>query len=112
MKINKNDENHYYWRDHCEAWTLLDSEKGIIKEELMPPYTEELLHFHNETIQVFYILNGEATFIIDNLKFRILPNECLQIQKNQTHKICNNSPNELRFLVISLPGNKGDRTNL
>lgn len=35
-----------------------------------------------------------------------------EFKKNQTHKICNNSPNELRFLVISLPGNKGDRTNL
>lgn len=68
MIINSKNSKSYNWGNNCKAWELLQSDHVIIKEELMPPQTEEQLHFHEKTEQFFYILEGEATFVIDQKK--------------------------------------------
>lgn len=112
MIINSENSKSYKWGDNCTAWELLLSENVIIKEELMPPKTEEQLHFHEKTEQFFYILEGEANFIIDQKKVLVSKNEGLKIEIGQAHKIANKSSVELRFLVLSFPGNTDDRINL
>ena len=112
MIVNHKNSNSYSWGNKCKAWELLISDNAIVKEELMPPHTEEQLHFHKKTDQFFYILEGEATFLVDEMKLLVSKHEGLPIKKGQTHKIMNNSNAALRFLVISFPGNQGDRINL
>ena len=46
MIINTKNTKYYQWGNNCQAWTFIQSENVIVKEELMPPYTEEQLHFH------------------------------------------------------------------
>tara|TARA_R110002049_G_scaffold306632_1_gene505411 strand:- start:2272 stop:2616 length:345 start_codon:yes stop_codon:yes gene_type:complete len=112
MIVNKTNTKQYQWGNNCNAWELFQSKNAIIKEEIMPPLTEEQLHLHKKTEQFFYILEGEATFIVDGKKGVVSQNEGIKIKIGQPHKICNDASRILRFLVISFPGNVNDRINL
>jgi len=112
MIVNKNNTIRYQWGNKCEAWTYIQSENVIIKEEIMPPHTEEQLHFHNETEQFFYILDGKASFLLESEKISLSKNEGIKISATQIHKIINETSEELRFLVMSFPGNMNDRINI
>src|SRR5690606_28014789 len=105
MIINRKNSKSYQWGDHCKAWELLQSDHVIIKEELMPPQTEEQLHYHVKTEQFFYVLEGEATFVIDKKNVLVSKKDGLKIEIGQQHKIANKSSVNLRFLVLSFPGN-------
>ncbi|HLT41348.1 MAG TPA: cupin domain-containing protein [Sphingobacteriaceae bacterium] len=112
MIVNKSNSKSYSWGDQCKAWEFLLSEHVIIKEERMPPQTEEQLHFHHKTDQFFYVLEGKATFSIDQQKVSVTKGEGIQIKREIVHKIANTSAKDLCFLVVSFPGNPEDRTNL
>ncbi|MEE1963901.1 cupin domain-containing protein [Allomuricauda taeanensis] len=112
MIISKQNSTHYQWGNHCDAWTLLQSENVIIKEEKMPPNTEEQFHYHNETAQFFYILEGAATFLLNKKEIVVKQNEGIKIEEKLPHKIGNKNTGVLHFLVISFPGNPTDRVNL
>ncbi len=112
MIISKQNAAHYQWGNHCDAWTLLQSENGIVKEEKMPPNTEEQLHYHNETEQFFYILEGKASFYIASDVVHASKNEGIHIPVGVAHKISNETSEDLRFLVLSFPGNVNDRLNM
>ncbi|MEO2073053.1 MAG: cupin domain-containing protein [Zunongwangia sp.] len=112
MTTNTENTPHYTWGNHCDAWILIQSDQVIIKEEKMPLNTEEQTHYHNETAQFFYILEGVATFLLNKKEIVVKQNEGIKIEKKQSHKICNRHSEYLRFLVISFPGNPMDRINL
>jgi mannose-6-phosphate isomerase-like protein (cupin superfamily) len=78
----------------------------------MPPNTEENLHYHNYSQQFFYILKGTATFIIEGLETKISRNEGIHVPKGKTHRILNQTENDLEFLVISEPHSHGDKFNV
>lgn len=112
MIIKKTNKCHYKWGSNCDAWTLVQTENIIIKEEKMPSNTEESLHLHNQIEQIFYILNGQASFIINNKEHIISKNEGIKVHSKIPHKISNKGSEELHFLVISLPGYSNDRVNI
>jgi len=112
MKTNKNLSEHYQWGDQCDAWKLLATDQLSVIEERMPAGTEEILHFHHQSQQFFYVLSGIATFEIEGQKTEVLKNEGIYIRPNQHHKIINAQNEELTFLVISQPNAHGDRTNI
>ena len=112
MVISKSTATHYQWGNNCDAWTLLQSGKAIFKEEEMPPNTEESLHIHKNTEQLFYILDGEAEFIVGQELFLLKAGNAIAIKSGSPHKIANRSSKKLRFLVFSFPGNVSDRIEL
>lgn len=112
MKRTRENSSYYIWGDQCEAWTLLHSVNGIVKEEQMPSDRQEQLHFHDETEQFFYVLDGQATFVLDGERITLSKNQGLHVPAKKPHKICNDSKQDLRFLVISFPGHAKDRVNL
>lgn len=58
--------NHYKWGNNCDGWNFVSKADVVIKQELMPSQTTEKLHFHTYSEQFFYILSGQATFLIEN----------------------------------------------
>lgn len=112
MVISKSIAPHYQWGNNCDAWTLLQSDKAIVKEEEMPPNTEESLHIHKNTEQLFYILEGEAEFIVGQELFVLKAGNAISIKSGSPHKIANRSSQNLHFLVCSFPGNVSDRIEL
>lgn len=63
--IDKQNAEHYIWGKHCDSWLLANTEGLSVKQEKMPIGEKEQLHFHTQAQQLFYILNGSATFYIE-----------------------------------------------
>jgi mannose-6-phosphate isomerase-like protein (cupin superfamily) len=112
MKSDKESSEHYTWGQNCNGWHLLKTDSLSVIQEMMPPNTEEALHFHHKAQQFFFILSGLATFEIEGEVIEIKSNEGFYVEPNKQHKIKNNSLTDLHFLVISEPKAHGDRTNL
>lgn len=103
---------HYIWGNNCDGWRLLNTETLSVIQEKMPPGTSELLHFHNYSQQVFYILSGIATFEIEGQIIIVKANESLHIPNGIKHFIANKNDEDLNFLVISQPNSHSDRINI
>jgi mannose-6-phosphate isomerase-like protein (cupin superfamily) len=103
---------HYPWGHGCTGWELADEEQLSVKEEYMPPGTAERLHVHQHATQVFYILTGEAVFEIEGQKIIAAPGESITIHPGEKHRICNDGPAELIFILSSAPSTRNDRTDI
>lgn len=102
----------YSWGKNCKSFLLNESDGLSVKLETMPPDTTEQLHYHNHATQVFFILTGNAAFIVDGNSFELQANDSLTILPGQKHLIKNESNRDLTFLVISQPDTQNDRINL
>lgn len=109
MKISKENCEHYNWGDNCSGWYLVKSENLTVIEELMPSNTQEKKHYHNFSEQYFHILNGKATFEIENDIIEIEKGKGIHILPKTKHKIRNDQSENLEFIVISQPTTRGDR---
>lgn len=102
---------HYTWGDNCDGWHLVKDAKLSVIEELMPPATSEVRHYHRDAQQFFYILSGEAWMEADGREIRLSSGEAVRIPPGTRHQIRNSSEHPVRFLVISQPPSHGDRVN-
>ncbi|GAA4308751.1 hypothetical protein GCM10023149_02810 [Mucilaginibacter gynuensis] len=100
---------HYTWGDDCHGWTFIETDALSVKQELMPPDTAEQLHYHEKAKQVFFILKGRATFIIDGVEHLLREQQGIEIQPLQKHYISNKGENDLEFILYSYPTTKNDR---
>jgi mannose-6-phosphate isomerase-like protein (cupin superfamily) len=112
MIITKENSEHYIWGDNCDGWYFLKRNDVSVIQEKMPSGTSEIKHFHKETRQFFYILNGTASIDIEGIFFEITANSGIEIQPFQVHQIFNKSNSDLEFLLISCPCVNRDRVNL
>lgn len=112
MKVSIKNAPNYKWGDNCDGWHLLDSQQLSVIQERMPPGTREFLHYHQESQQVFYILDGQATFILNEEELRLEAGESLSVPAGTAHQIQNLSSADLHFLVISHPKSHGDRIHI
>ena len=103
--------SHYKWGDNCDGWNFVSKPEATIKQELMPPQTAEKLHFHTDAEQFFFILKGEATFLIEGESISVQGNVGLQIYAGQKHKIMNLNNEDLEFILFSYPSTQNDRTD-
>jgi mannose-6-phosphate isomerase-like protein (cupin superfamily) len=104
--------SHYKWGDDCYGWNFIDAEVLSVKQELMPPDTAEQLHYHERSSQVFFILKGRATFMIDGMESVLKPEQGIEIKPGQKHYIANKERSDLEFILYSTPSTKSDRINV
>ncbi len=109
MKITKTNSEEYDWGNKCKGWHLVNTQELSIIQELMPPVTSELNHKHSKSQQFFYILQGQATFMIDGTAYKVDKNQGMHINPNIVHQIKNQANENLEFLVISQPHSHGDK---
>ena len=100
---------HYVWGQQCDGWHLLAGDDLSVIEERMPPGTTEVRHRHARSRQFFYVLEGEATLELDGIEHRLGARQGLHVPPGAAHRMRNDSPAELRFLVVSSPRSHGDR---
>lgn len=103
---------HYEWGNNCIGSHLHRSDSLCVTEELMPPGTSELLHYHEKTQQLFYILSGTASFELDGKTQLQSAGQCIYILPKSLHKISNVHDENLRFLVVSQPDISEDRIEI
>jgi mannose-6-phosphate isomerase-like protein (cupin superfamily) len=112
MKISKETGAHYIWGNNCDGWRLLDRENLSVIHERMPPGTKEARHYHNKSMQFFYILIGQAVIEINGQVHVVNQNEGIEVPPQTPHQIFNKSVESIEFLVISQPTTTGDRITL
>lgn len=103
---------HYTWGQGCDGWHLHRSDELSIIQELMPPGTTEVLHYHNKAQQVFYVLSGIATFQVNDETLIVKANESIHIPAKTLHCISNLHTEPLSFMVVSQPKSHGDRVEV
>lgn len=109
MKKSKENSEHYNWGNNCSGWHLVKSENLSVIEEFMPANNSEEKHYHNYSEQYFHILNGTATFDIQNEILEVNKGEGIHIYPQEVHQVKNEKSTDLEFIVISQPTTKGDR---
>jgi len=72
----------------------------------------KLSYIFSNSDQFFYVLEGEAIFLLEGREWKLQANSSISVRKEASHKIMNRSTGILRFLVITYPDNAGDRINL
>jgi len=102
----------YKWGPGCTGWHLFNSNDLSIIQELLPKGSTDILHYHKNVVQFFYILKGEATFQLEEKTHTLVKNQGIEVQPMQSHCISNLSKKDLSILVISTPHSHCDRTNI
>ena len=100
---------HYGWGDGCDGWHLVRTPSLSVIEERMPPGTRETRHRHAHARQLFYVLDGVLTMEVDGVAHALGAREALEIAPGVAHQARNESPADVRFLVVSQPPGQGDR---
>jgi mannose-6-phosphate isomerase-like protein (cupin superfamily) len=77
----------------------------------MPQQSAEQLHVHGKAQQFFFILQGEAVFEIGEERIRVPAGSGIHITPGKQHRIINEGPGDIEFLLSSQPSTSGDRTN-
>jgi mannose-6-phosphate isomerase-like protein (cupin superfamily) len=109
LLVSRENAEHYRWGVDCDGWHLVrDKNLGVI-EELMPPGSAEIRHYHAHAQQFFYILDGEVLMEVDGENTLIPAGHGIRIMPGMRHQIRNPSSGPVRFLVISQPPSRGDR---
>lgn len=102
----------YNWGEQFQAWKLVDAPALSVIFEEMPAGAAEVLHKHIYVQQLFFILEGNATFNLDGVEYELTANQSIYAYPGQAHFIQNKSAGPIKFLVISNPHSHHDRVDL
>ena len=81
----------------------LDPQKLRIHiSEVEPGSRSHGAHTHTG-IEVFYVLEGQATVEVDDELYTLCPNEALALDASRPHGIFNNGSTRVRYMVIIAP---------
>jgi mannose-6-phosphate isomerase-like protein (cupin superfamily) len=112
MSISIKDAEHYVWGEICDGWHLLKRNDMSVIQECVPAGGAEVMHYHNEARQFFYILEGEGTMVFEDHNLILRKGQGLEIPPQVRHQFKNQSKDAVHFLVISSPTTKDDRINI
>ncbi|KTD53470.1 Cupin domain protein [Legionella santicrucis] len=112
MKISTKNAPHFRWGQDCDGWWLKNEGHFTVVYEIMPAGSAELKHYHLETEQFFYCLQGQLTIELDSFSETLQAHQGLTIKANIPHQAKNKSGKPCVFLVISSPNLSEGRINL
>lgn len=100
---------HYTWGDGCDGWRLVDRPGLSIVEERIPPGGGEVWHLHEQAVQFFYVLRGQAVMEMPRNSVDLGPGAGLTVLPHVAHRIANVGAEDLLLLVTSAPSTRTDR---
>lgn len=112
MLVSTKNAEHYVWGEVCDGWHLLKREDMSVIQERVPAGAAEVMHYHNQVRQFFYILEGEGTMVFEEQEIILQEGEGIEIAPQVKHQFKNQSSADVHFLVISVPPARGDRINI
>ncbi|HHT9776239.1 TPA: GNAT family N-acetyltransferase [Legionella pneumophila] len=111
--VSINNAPHFKWGQGSDGWWLKNNGQFNVLYEIMPAGNCEVKHYHQETEQFFYCLQGQLVIEFEDYEQVLQEQEGISIKAGITHKVKNSSGNlGVSFLVISSPNLIGDRVNL
>ena len=108
--LGKDTAFHYTWGGDCDAWALLESKGLRIVQERMPPNRSEVMHRHERAQQLFFVLAGTLTMVLDGEDaVRIGARRALNVPSGTRHQARNDGEAAVEFLVVAQPSTERDR---
>ena len=77
---------------------------SLIDYQADPAYAGPPPHWHKETIELFFVLEGELTFQLGERTFTASAGASVLIPTGIVHKFSNPSAQSARFLIVVSPG--------
>lgn len=107
--ISRDNAEHYTWGGKCDGWHLVKSPELSIIHERVPAGGAEVRHYHQQARQFFYVLSGVASLEVDGDVTRLDSGQGLHVPAGLVHRLANDGPEDLEFIVVSVPMAHGDR---
>ncbi len=76
----------------------------LLQTVTIPPHTKQRLHEHSMQTEVYYILEGEASIIINEHTFAARPGDAFIVEPGDKHFLRNQS--DIDFTLITFKINK------
>jgi mannose-6-phosphate isomerase-like protein (cupin superfamily) len=111
MVVSIDNAEHYVWGEICNGWHLLKRDDISVIQERVPAGAAEIMHYHIQARQFFYILEGEGVMGFEDHQVVLHTGDGLEIPPQIRHQFRNQSNADVHFLVISVPTTRGDRVN-
>ena len=108
--INVRRAEHYRWGEKCDGWHLVRGADMSVIEERMPAGAAEIAHWYRHSRQFFYVLVGQLVVEVDGICHQLGAGDGMEIAPQELHKVWNESQEDVRFLVVSVPPSHGDRS--
>jgi len=105
--------NRVYNRIYLKPWgykrsVLIDNIRSIEAIEIiMKKGDETKLHYHNNVLEMFYIVSGEMRFYINDKEYKALEGDLIVVEPGEKHKIV--ADEDSRIFIIKTPANEEDR---
>ena len=103
-----NKDHHYTWGNQCDGWWIKKHGSFTVIEEQMPCGASEQIHYHSQTEQFFYCLDGSLKIEILEATYALSPKNGIEVPPKIPHRVYR----PVRFLVVSCPNSHDDRVNL
>jgi len=69
-------------------------------------------HYHNEVEETFYVLEGQATFYVDDVKYELATGDAIRLEAPERHDVVNNSDQAVKMIFIKCPYLPKDKVTL
>jgi mannose-6-phosphate isomerase-like protein (cupin superfamily) len=112
MLVSIDNAEHYVWGEICDGWHLLERNHMSVIQERVPAGASEVMHYHGQACQFFYILEGVGEMVLEDKLVVLKKGQGLEIPPEVKHQFRNQSNADVHFLVISMPSTRGDRVNV
>ncbi len=60
-------------------------------------------HYHEEVEETFYVLEGQATFYVDDVKHQLVAGDAVRLEAPQRHAVVNDSDQPVKLVFIKCP---------
>ncbi len=113
MKITNQEEKEWLERKGYFKKILLTegeikSEGNLVQIVKINPHTEIKPHYHKQTIEIFYILKGNAILFFGDKKIGAKPGDVFLCEPNDMHGVINDSDADFQLLVFKINAKEDD----
>lgn len=107
--VSRENAPEYAWGENAKGWWLADHNNLTVVEEHAPPGNAEIKHYHHQSRQFMYVIEGEVTIEVEHNTFVLRAFQGIEIPPRTYHQFRNESNKDVRYLVISSPKSTNDR---
>ena len=69
-------------------------------------------HYHHEVEETFYVLEGQASFYVDDVKHPLVAGDAIRLEAPECHDVLNESDQPLKMVFIKCPYLPKDKVTL
>ena len=89
---------------------LLPGRIQMINWAKIPAHKSIHPHYHEQMIEVFIILDGRMTVIVDDKSMKVEPGDTIIAEAREIHQFINDSSEDVNYIAIGVVTGEGGKT--